>query len=257
MSLGSGPPERPEDESIGGDLVARPIWDGRHRNAEALDISVDCGRLPTQHLDPSRHGRLQVGRAVGEAARRRAQLVVRHQRIIVLRGDEARAGAGNWVRLFGLRAGRIVGWSSHASTGCFGTFSGWSCCVAGRRPRTMSRFLSCATSWQCCGGRSTGRVAGRSIGCSSRRWSGCFLETGGAACFVRAETIRRWHRALLARRWTYPSRRPGRFGVSVESSCHSSTSRADRQSNLDASCLRRRRVRRPWRRPRAGHASSL
>jgi len=28
--------------------------------------------------------------------------------------------------------------------------------------------------------------------------------------FVRPETVRRWHRALIARRWTYPSRRPGR-----------------------------------------------
>jgi transposase len=28
--------------------------------------------------------------------------------------------------------------------------------------------------------------------------------------FVRPETIRRWHRSLLARRWTYPRRRPGR-----------------------------------------------
>ena len=28
--------------------------------------------------------------------------------------------------------------------------------------------------------------------------------------FVRPETIRRWHRALLARRWTYPHRPPGR-----------------------------------------------
>jgi hypothetical protein len=28
--------------------------------------------------------------------------------------------------------------------------------------------------------------------------------------FVRSETVRRWHRALLARRWTYPHRRPGR-----------------------------------------------
>jgi hypothetical protein len=28
--------------------------------------------------------------------------------------------------------------------------------------------------------------------------------------FVRPETIRRWHRLLLARRWTYPHRRPGR-----------------------------------------------
>jgi putative transposase len=28
--------------------------------------------------------------------------------------------------------------------------------------------------------------------------------------FVRPETIRRWHRSLLARRWTYPHRRPRR-----------------------------------------------
>jgi len=28
--------------------------------------------------------------------------------------------------------------------------------------------------------------------------------------FVRPETIRRWHRSLIARRWTYPPRRPGR-----------------------------------------------
>jgi putative transposase len=28
--------------------------------------------------------------------------------------------------------------------------------------------------------------------------------------FVQPETIRRWRRSLLARRWTYPHRRPGR-----------------------------------------------
>jgi putative transposase len=28
--------------------------------------------------------------------------------------------------------------------------------------------------------------------------------------FVQPETVRRWHRPLLARRWTYPHRRPGR-----------------------------------------------
>jgi putative transposase len=35
------------------------------------------------------------------------------------------------------------------------------------------------------------------------------LERWGCV-FVRPETIRRWHRSLLARRWTYPRRRPGR-----------------------------------------------
>jgi transposase InsO family protein len=31
-----------------------------------------------------------------------------------------------------------------------------------------------------------------------------------SSVFVRPETIRRWHRSLLARRWSYPHRRPGR-----------------------------------------------
>jgi transposase len=34
--------------------------------------------------------------------------------------------------------------------------------------------------------------------------------------FVRPETIRRWHRALLARRWTYPHRPPGRPATDVD-----------------------------------------
>jgi len=33
--------------------------------------------------------------------------------------------------------------------------------------------------------------------------------------FVRPETLRRWHRALVARRWTYPHRPPGRPGVAT------------------------------------------
>jgi putative transposase len=34
--------------------------------------------------------------------------------------------------------------------------------------------------------------------------------------FVRPETIRRWHRSLLARRWTYPHRSPGRPATSPD-----------------------------------------
>jgi transposase InsO family protein len=34
--------------------------------------------------------------------------------------------------------------------------------------------------------------------------------------FVRPETIRRWHRSLVARRWTYSHRRPGRPATSAD-----------------------------------------
>jgi hypothetical protein len=33
------------------------------------------------------------------------------------------------------------------------------------------------------------------------------------AFLVRPETLLRWHRSLVARKWTRPHRRPGRVGV--------------------------------------------
>jgi hypothetical protein len=37
-----------------------------------------------------------------------------------------------------------------------------------------------------------------------------------AAFLVTPATLLRWHRSLIARRWTYPTRRPGRPGVTAE-----------------------------------------
>src|SRR5215468_8171094 len=41
-------------------------------------------------------------------------------------------------------------------------------------------------------------------------------RTRWAAFFVTPATLLRWHRNLVARRWTYPARRPGRPPVNAE-----------------------------------------
>ncbi|HEY8201431.1 MAG TPA: integrase core domain-containing protein [Actinomycetota bacterium] len=41
-------------------------------------------------------------------------------------------------------------------------------------------------------------------------------RTRWPAFFIRPETLLRWHRRLVARRWTYPSRRPGRPPIGAE-----------------------------------------
>ena len=75
--------------------------------------------------------------------------------------------------------GRIVGWPSHVSTGCFDTSSDWRCCVAGQTPRTRSSYSFCVTSSRCFAGRWSGRLVVRPIGCSWPHWPGRFLVTAG------------------------------------------------------------------------------
>ena len=41
-------------------------------------------------------------------------------------------------------------------------------------------------------------------------------DPGEVATIVTPDTILRWHRQLIARKWTYPKRRPGRPGVLAE-----------------------------------------
>jgi hypothetical protein len=103
-----------------GDAPARPAANQR------------CLRVP--HLLNVYHGQRERGRPV------------------LPRPFGEREGAGNSVRPCLAGVGRIAECSPHASVGCFGTCSGWPCCVADQTPRTRWRYSSCATSSRCSAG---------------------------------------------------------------------------------------------------------
>jgi hypothetical protein len=76
-----------------------------------------------------------------------------------------------------------------------------------------SRSSSFATSSGSCAGRSSAPSTGAGTGRCSLRQAGSFPRERWGAFLVRPETLLRWHRSLVAPKWTRPHRRPGRPAI--------------------------------------------
>jgi putative transposase len=81
--------------------------------------------------------------------------------------------------------------------------------------RRKSRFWFFATSSRCCADRSNVLIWNRTTGRFSAL-SQLLPRPRWATFLVTPATLLRWHRALIARKWTYPRRRPGRPQVQAE-----------------------------------------
>jgi putative transposase len=73
-----------------------------------------------------------------------------------------------------------------------------------------------ATNSRSFGARSRGLHFGGPIGRSSPLRAGAFRASAGARSSSRRTRSLRWHRQLVARRWTYPARQPGRPPIGTE-----------------------------------------
>lgn len=83
------------------------------------------------------------------------------------------------------------------------------------RPRTW-RSLCYVINSRCCAGRSSGPPWNRRIGCCWPRYRDFCRGPGGSAFVVTPATVLRWHRELIAKRWTYPRKKPGRPPIRAE-----------------------------------------
>jgi hypothetical protein len=86
----------------------------------------------------------------------------------------------------------------------------WLCCGAGQMPRTKSRYSYSVTNSRCSAARWRGQLAVSADRVFLAALAPMLPRDRWGGVFVRPETVRRWHRSLIARRWTYPNRPPGR-----------------------------------------------
>jgi hypothetical protein len=78
------------------------------------------------------------------------------------------------------------------------------------------RFSCSSTSCRFFAGRSGSRASSRTTGRFSRVLSRKLPRASWDVFLVRPETLLRWHRRLVARRWTHSHRRPGRPPIGNE-----------------------------------------
>jgi len=117
---------------------------------------------------------------------------------------ETRFGVSEWG------VGRISGCSSHACIGCFDIFWDWWCCVAAGDAENEVEILLLRHGLAVLRrqvARPSCRPADRVFLAALARM---LPRDRWGSVFVRPETVRRWHRLLIARRWMYPRRPPGR-----------------------------------------------
>jgi putative transposase len=74
----------------------------------------------------------------------------------------------------------------------------------------MSSYSYCATRSPSCGARSPIPRSSRLTGCCWQPVSRLLPQARWSAFIVTPATLLRWHRELIANKWTHPHRRPGR-----------------------------------------------
>ena len=110
-------------------------------------------------------------------------------------------------------AASIQGCPSRSCTGRSAASSSSSACPVAPTRTSQSRSSCSATRWRSSDARSTVWRASPPTGRCPLRWHGCFHTSDSGHFFVQPATLLRWHRDLIAKRWTYPHGRTGRPGI--------------------------------------------